>query len=304
MMSHPPEASPPVLLEEIHLALINSLSEGLCFVDRKGRVRVWNSAAESITGISQSEAFSAPAIEAVFACCDTNGIPLSHAPIRTALDHDRQERLPLFLRHKEGHQMTVEVRSFPVHGEGHILGAAALFHRVSDTCTLSDQQEEADGAWWTANDGESAASTIEAQLERRLQNRESHGAGLLLIGIDELAKYEQQLGHEAVKKLFGMVRKTVESCLDSGDSCNDWEDHSIVALMDVSSLPPLLKAGERIRSLVQASGVLWWGEMAKITVTIAAIVAQGDDTWETLLARLREASTKGREQGGNSVLSA
>ena len=96
MMHHPNPASAraealPDLADDLYLALLHSLSEGMCFLDPKGAIRFWNRAAEEISGFTATEALGARKLDDILSYCDETGHAMTVAPVIETLA-DRKER--------------------------------------------------------------------------------------------------------------------------------------------------------------------------------------------------------------------
>jgi PAS domain S-box-containing protein len=117
-----------------HAMLLDSIFDGVYFVDAERKITYWNRGSESLTGYSAREAvgkhcydnFLMHVDEAGCALC-TNGCPLS------STIHDGQRRqAEVFLRHKLGHRVPVCVRVAPLmNASGQIIGAVEVFSDVT-----------------------------------------------------------------------------------------------------------------------------------------------------------------------------
>src|ERR1039458_8595102 len=108
-----------------YASLLDSIVEGVYFVDAERKITYWNRGAENLTGYSAREAvqrhcydnFLGHVDEKGCALC-TNGCPLTS----TLLDGQRREA-DVFLRHKLGHRVPVCVRVAPITNQsGQIVG--------------------------------------------------------------------------------------------------------------------------------------------------------------------------------------
>ena len=142
------------------------------------------------------------------------------------------------------------------------------------------------------------------QLELRLEHFQEDGitAGTLLIAIDHLGDRDRNLGREAGDQLLRMVSRTTLLCIRFTDISGRWEDHSILAIMEVPAIANLTIAAERIRALISASGIRWWGKAVQITVTIGCTMFQTGDTATSVTDRLTKGVDAGSKAGGHRVL--
>ena len=135
-------------LSSFHAKLLDSIFDGVYFVDAERKITYWNRGAESLTGYSADEAvrrycydnFLGHVDEKGCALC-TNGCPLG----ATLLDGRRREA-DVFLRHKLGHRVPVCVRVAPITNQaGQIVGAVEVFNDVSARKRVERRVHELEG---------------------------------------------------------------------------------------------------------------------------------------------------------------
>ena len=131
----------PLEFEPLHLALLDSLPDGVWFADRQGIVRFWSKRAEAITGFAANEALGAP-FRDILSYCGETGEPAASVPLRETLDDQLERRARMFLLHKQGHRIAVEVRTMPVRSAtGEVIGArearTSLLLSGADGCSTS-----------------------------------------------------------------------------------------------------------------------------------------------------------------------
>jgi GGDEF domain-containing protein len=99
-----------------------------------------------------------------------------------------------------------------------------------------------------------------------------------------------------------MVSRTTLLCIRFTDISGRWEDDSILAIMEASTSGNLQAAAERIRALIAASSIRWWGQAVQVKVTIACAMFRTADNAALVLERLTNTVNAGTEAGGNRVL--
>ena len=84
-----------------------------------------------------------------------------------------------------------------------------------------------------------------------------------------------------------MVR-TIESCLWTSDLVGRWSDDQFLLLVDGNREEGIEALRARIRRMLAAEGIEWWGERRSLPVLIVATAAETGDTVESVVQRLQE----------------
>jgi diguanylate cyclase (GGDEF)-like protein/PAS domain S-box-containing protein len=295
----------PTELEPLHAALLDSLPEGVWFADRQGIVRFWSKRAEAITGFTVNEVLGAP-FRDVLSYCRETGEPAAIAPLRETLDDKQERHAHMFLLHKQGHRIAVEVQTMPVRSAtGEVIGAREIIRESKDIAALVRRGGMLNEyGLWDSKIESASQEYMRKQLELRLEHFREDGiaSGALLIEIDHLGDRDRNLGHEAGDQLLRMVSRTTLLCIRFTDISGRWEDHSVLAIMEASAIANLTIAAERIRALISASSIRWWGEVVQITVTIGCTMFQPGDTATLVAQRLTNSVGAGAKAGGHRVI--
>jgi PAS domain S-box-containing protein/diguanylate cyclase (GGDEF)-like protein len=289
--------------EPLPLALLDSLPEGVWFADREGVIKYWSKRAEAITGFAANEMLGIRYGE-VLSYCDEAGISL--VPMGETLRDERERQAQVFFLHKQGHRIAVEVQTTPVRSPtGEVIGAREIIRESKDKPALTRRGRVLDQyGLWDAKIESASKEYMRNQLEMRIKHFREDGiaTGALLIDIDHLGNQDKNLGHEASDHLLAMVSRTTLLCIRFTDISGRWEDDSILAIMEASGVGNLSAAAERMRALIAASSIKWWGQPVRITVTIACTMFQPDDTAELVMERLTKTVEAGTAAGGDRVL--
>jgi len=112
--------------------LLESLFDGVYYVDRDKVIRFWNKAAERITGYSKADVIGKACADQLLRHVDDKGQELCKGgcPVSKTLQDGSVHELNVYLHHKLGYRVPVSVRVSPVKNEnGRIIGAIEVFHR-------------------------------------------------------------------------------------------------------------------------------------------------------------------------------
>jgi diguanylate cyclase (GGDEF)-like protein/PAS domain S-box-containing protein len=291
----------------LHLELLDSLPDGVWFADRQGTVRFWSKRAEAITGFSSNEVLGAPCGE-ILSYCGETGTPAPIVPLRETLDDTLERHSHMFVLHKHGHRIAVELQTMPVRSEtGEIIGAREVLRESKDIAGLARRGRVlSQYGLWDDKIESASQEYMSMQLELRLEHFRKDGipAGALLIAIDHLGDRDRQLGREARDQLLRMVSRTTLLCIRFTDIAGRWGEDSVLAIMEASAIDNLRIAADRIGALVAASRIRWWGEEVRVTVTIGCTMFQTGDTAALVTQRLTNSVEAGTKAGGHRVLAA
>ncbi len=273
-------------VEEIHLALLQALPDGMCLIDPAGSIRFWNDAAETITGYSIAEAVCASRAIDVFFLSGSDGGPVTpQESATTALTRSG------FIRHKDGHSVPVTVRHISVMGQNHIaIGVLHLFAVSEGSLRIADHID-AQPSWLRRQ-----AAEPDSQAAHDL----GRPAAVLVIRIDDFEVAEQRLGPEASEKIVSLVERTTANCLHSGDSCKRLPGGALLAA--TRSPVKIGELAERLRALIRSARLQWWGEAVAITVSIGATAVVAHDSVSDAARRAEDHALAARARGGNCVI--
>jgi PAS domain S-box-containing protein/diguanylate cyclase (GGDEF)-like protein len=292
-------------LEPLQAALIDSLPEGVWFADRQGIVRFWSKRAEAITGFAATEVLGAR-FRDLLSYCDLSGAPSERTPLEKTIEDEHERHASMFFLHKQGHRIAVEVQTMPLRSAtGEVLGAREILRESKDKPALIRRGKVLDQyGLWDAKIENASKEYMLNQLELRLDHfrEDGIGTGALLIDVDHLGHQDKKLGREASDHLLRMVSRTTLLCIRFTDISGRWEDDSILAIMEASTSGNLEAAAERIRALIAASNIRWWGQVVQIKVTIGCTMFRSADTAALVTERLTKTVDGGTRAGGDRVL--
>src|SRR5512133_1911492 len=120
--------APPV--DGLYRSILDSIHDGVYFVDPDRNIVYWNHAAEMITGYTAEEVIGRRCSDCILRHCTAEGSVLCGAgcPLeRTMIDGIGLEA-DLWLHHKNGHRIPVTVHTTAVKGDaGDVVGCVEVF---------------------------------------------------------------------------------------------------------------------------------------------------------------------------------
>ena len=127
---------PGVMDQAFYRTILDSLNEGVYFVNRKRQVLYWNKAAEELSGYSQDDILGKCCAENRLNHVDDAGNHLCKqgCPLMGTMRDGQPREVNVFMHHKSGQRIPVNIRSLPIFDEdGKISGSIEDFLRKQQT---------------------------------------------------------------------------------------------------------------------------------------------------------------------------
>jgi diguanylate cyclase (GGDEF)-like protein len=97
------------------------------------------------------------------------------------------------------------------------------------------------------------------------------------------------------------VAQTLENGLRPTDFLGRWMDQEFLAIVTECNEDDVMRVGERLSRMVRCTGIPWWGDKMRVTVSIGATPALDNDTVGSIVSRGERALRESVEGGGNRV---
>ncbi len=293
--------------EGFYKGVLDSLYDGVYFVDKDRKITYWNKGAERLTGYRQGEV--------VGSCCADNllkhlskegtGLCSSDCPLAKSIEDGKTREAEVYLHHKEGHRVPVLIRTSPLRDdENAIMGGVEIFSDnsalVSTRKQIKDLQKLAliDELTQVGN-----RRYVEIGLRKRLDEMKRYGwsFGVLFIDIDHFKAINDTYGHRRGDEVLKMVAKTVMLGVRIGDIVGRWGGEEFVALVSNVDETQLFVVAERIRMLVEQSSLAVGTDMVEVSVSIGATMGQSGDKGDSLIRRVDKLMYRSKLGGRNRV---
>ena len=132
------------MTENFHEKLLDSLFDGVYFVDNQKKIIFWNNSAENITGYTKKEVMGSSCSDNILRHIDDKGTELCihGCPLGRTLKDGEVRDTEVYLHHKEGHRVPVHIRIAPVkNDDNEIIGASELFSNSSHQADILKELE-------------------------------------------------------------------------------------------------------------------------------------------------------------------
>jgi len=292
---------------DFHEAILESLHDGVCLVDKEGYIIYWNRGAERITGFLRHEVIGRRCGPELWGHYSGPGEESSsnRCPLAEALAGGKPRRQDLALRHKRGYSLPARVRVAPIHNrDGGVVGAVAVFEETSPGSGLIERFKGlAPYGCIDELTGLASHALTELRLKHRLEEHQAFGIpfGVLLIDIDHLKHSNLTYGYRAGDEILRMSAESAARAVGSQAFVGRWGGEMFLVLVAKCDRQRLAEIAERIRALAEVSSITWWGDRIGITVSVGGCLVQAGDDAASLEARAMQLLESAQREGGNRV---
>lgn len=290
---------------EFYKSLLDSLYDGVYFLDRERRIVYWNSGAERITGYSAGEVVGRRCSDNILMHADRSGKTLCNGfcPAARAMDEGGPNEAEVFLHHRDGHRVPVVVRISPIRDEnGTVIGAVEVFsdnsEKLASQSLIEDLQEK---AFQDTLTGLPNRRFLEKFICTRLDEMSRYGwpFGLVFLDIDRFKLINDSYGHDMGDEVLRMVARTLTHCSRSFDTVGRWGGEEFVVVVVNVDYDNLKHISERYRLMIESSDLTLGQDSVKVTVSLGGTLARADDSLLSVIKRADGLMYRSKQAGRN-----
>lgn len=288
--------------------LLDSLYDGVYFVNTDRKITYWNKGAERLTGYTEQEAVGKHCFDNFLVHMDESGSLLCFGGCalgQTIIDGQEREA-HVFLLHKQGHRVPVWVRVSPIRDEqGLITGAVEIFSDNSAARALEKRACEMEAlAYSDALTGVANRRYIDLKVQQAIQEVEifDRPYGLLLIDLDDFKEINDTYGHAVGDGVLKAVCETLRRCLRPTDVLGRWGGDEFVVLVRDVTTDSLEHLVNRCRQVLAETAIRVGDRHAKASVSIGSVLLEkGESSMNSFIRAdqlLYVDKCVGKSQGG------
>ncbi len=289
--------------KESYEKLLDSLYDGVYYVDRERRITCWNRGAEELTGYGSSEVVGRSGWDNILMHIDDKGVNLcqERCPLKRTLSDGQPRELESYVQHKDGHRIPVLLRVAAIRDDQRkIIGAAAVLCDNSPKAAILQRLEDLQKmALYDPLTNLGSKGYAEMSLRSRIEEMQRYGwiFGALFIDLDHFRRINELHGHDVGDKVLQMVGKTLLNNMRSSDILGRWGGEEFLAIILNVNKHQLYSVANRLRLLVKNSGFRIGPDIIQVTVSVGATLAQPKDTPETFIKRVDELMHQSKSSG-------
>jgi diguanylate cyclase (GGDEF)-like protein/PAS domain S-box-containing protein len=287
--------------------LIDSMHDGVIFVDDQRNIFLWSKGAERLTGVSSAAAQGRQFTPTLLDMCNTAGrrVRDDACPVARAIATHAQLRQRLEILGRQGEHVAIDLHAIPVVcRDGQLRGATVLLQDAQPEVSL-EEKCEALHAEVTKDPMTKVANRAEfdRMLALFIEAHEQAGlpCSLIMADIDHFKVINDTLGHQAGDEAIITVANLLTQACRSGDLVARYGGEEFALLCADCDMAESAARAEQIRKKIAEATFASLGTR-KITSSFGVAQLQSGDTPETLLRRSDTALLMAKEQGRNQVV--
>lgn len=284
--------------------IIDNIEEGVYFVDRDRTIRMWNAAAQQISGYGPEEVVGLTCQKTKLNHIDKEGYPLCElsCPLYATIGDGVRRSAEVLLRHKAGHRVPIKVRAIPVYNKNEIIGALEIFTPVSATQYEDNLVESLISlAMRDALTGLPNRAYMESYLQHKLSEFERSGKRFCVLfgDVDNFNHFNNNYGHAVGDAILQNISKSFQNNLRKTDVIGRWGGEEFLAVIETNPNSDLQAIGDKICRLVASSGVMHQDELLNVTASVGVAEVQEGDTADSIVIRADFLMYQSKKSGKN-----
>jgi diguanylate cyclase (GGDEF)-like protein/PAS domain S-box-containing protein len=287
--------------------LLDSLFDGVYYVEMNKNITFWNKGAERITGYTKSEVMDSCCANNILRHIDNDGrdLCIDGCPVSATLNDGKPRQADVWLHHKFGHRVPISVRISPVRDEnGIIIGATEVFTDNSNANQIIHELGSLNNDIYSDTlTGVGNRKYGVLSLETLINKWNTYGIpfGILFLDIDHFTLFNDNYGHDIGDRVLESVAMSISNATRRNDITTRWGGEEFIILLPGINKEILRVVAERIRMVIEHSFIMLGNEKLKVTASLGGTFSHLNDTAETILKRADALMYKCKASGRNQV---
>jgi diguanylate cyclase (GGDEF)-like protein/PAS domain S-box-containing protein len=287
--------------------LIDSMHDGVIFVDEHKNILMWSKGAERLTGVSSSAAAGRQFTPALLDMCNAAGrrIRDEACPVTRALTSQAQLRQRLEILGRQGEHVAIDLHTIPVFcSDGELRGATVLLQDAQSEVSL---EERCDALHDEATKDPMTKVANRAEFDRMLalfieaHQQAALPCSLIMADIDHFKSINDTFGHQAGDEAIITVANLLKTLCRSGDLVARYGGEEFAVLCADCNMRDAAARAEQIRKKLAETPHANLGNR-RLTSSFGVAQLESGDTPDTLLRRSDQALLTAKERGRNQVV--
>ncbi|MCH7728428.1 MAG: diguanylate cyclase, partial [Planctomycetes bacterium] len=287
--------------------LVDSMHDGVVFVDQCLKILLWNRAAERLTGLPASSVMQKQWLPSLVQMRDENDVEIhdSECPMQYAIETGSENLMRLSIAARGDGRISVDAHFVPITSDdGSVHGAAVMLHDASSEITLSQRVER---LHVQATQDPLTQVANRAEFDRvneifvRTHLQQGKPCCLIICDLDFFKKVNDTYGHQAGDEALVSFAALLKRFHHAGDLVARYGGEEFVMLCANCDNATATDRAEKIRRELQQIPQSMLGSRC-ITATFGVTEVKDGDTPETMLRRADRALLQAKDAGRNTVV--
>lgn len=294
--------------DDFYREILNSLQDGVYYLDRDRIITYWNRGAENITGYTADQVIGKSCRNNLLNHVNEQGLVLckDHCPMAATMQDGEPRQAYVYLHHAEGHRVPVQIRSVPIRDKsGNIVGAVETFNKgVSPEKTERRIRKLQQTALLDPLTAIGNRRHLESRLRISLLDFHENQIpfGLLFCDIDHFKNLNDAFGHSQGDNVLRMIAQTLRANVRETDTMGRWGGEEFLIILHDADANSLLRIGKKLLSLVRNSHLtLPDKQILSATVSIGGTLVQDTDTIDSLVDRADRLMYQSKADGRDRI---
>ncbi len=291
---------------DFYKRLLDHLHDAVYFVDKQRKILYWNEAAERLTGFSSTEVIGKRCFDGLLDHTDRFGTCLCNqdCPLSQSMRLERPAQERLFLRHKDGRRISVDVRIMPVRNDdGTVIGGLELFSDATPIVVAESAfrqiREAADRDPLT---GLANRRYLDRMLARYLENLNParQPLSLIMVDLDHFKQINDTWGHGVGDQALVQFATVLQYQCRPADLVARFGGEEFVVLLPGLALETAVTIAERLRKSAVTATPENLGER-QLTASFGVTEATSGEPASQIMSRVDAALYRAKFLGRNRV---
>lgn len=288
------------------VTLFEHLNEAAYIVDQNRKILYFNPVAESITGYDSKDLIGRHCYDNILNHIDEEGnhLCLFGCPLQTTIEAKEILKNTLYLHHKYGHRVKVDVVTIPYvfTGSDEVFGVE-LFNEVGDSEDIAETLKSLKALNQTDD--------LTKLLNRRHLSQILTGKlnpftfkvnGCLFLDVDDFRAFNNTYGHELGDKVLSVLSETIRKNIGVKDLAIRYGGEEFLIILNNIKPSNIKRIAEKIRMLIKASKLTYEGLEHTITVSIGASTFGEVEALEEAIKEADLAMLEAKKTGKDKVV--
>jgi len=294
--------------DNFYKEILNSLQDGVYYLDRDRVITYWNRGAEQITGYSAEQVIGKSCRNNILNHVNDRGLVLcnDHCPMAATMQDGEPREEYVYLHHSEGYRVPVQIRSTALRDEsGNIVGAVETFNKgVSPEKTERRIQKLQQTTLLDPLTAIGNRRHLESRLKISMLEFHENKLpfGLLFCDIDHFKNLNDTFGHNLGDEMLRTIAQTLRANIRESDTMGRWGGEEFLIILQEIDVDSLLMIGEKLLHLVRKSH-LTLPDRSDVyaTISIGGTLVLGSDTIDSVVDRADRLMYQSKANGRNRI---